>query len=46
VVFTILRKDYVPSGTKDDTKKVPEIKVTKSASEGGEGDTKTEWDDQ
>jgi hypothetical protein len=47
VVFTILRKDYVPAGTKDEgPKKAPEIKVTKSASEGGEGDTKTEWDDQ
>lgn len=44
VVFKVLRKDYVPSGTKD--AKAPEIKVTKSASEGGEGDTKTEWDDQ
>src|ERR1035437_1125348 len=46
VVFTILRKDYVPSGTKQEgEKKAPEIKVTKSTSEGGEGDTKTEWDD-
>lgn len=46
VVFTILKKDYVPSGTSDDgTKKAPEIKVTKSTSEGGEGDSKTEWDE-
>ena len=46
VVFSILRKDYVPSGTKTDgPKTAPEIKVTKSTSEGGEGDSKTEWDD-
>ncbi len=47
VVFTILRKDYVPKGTTEgQPKTAPEIKVTKSESEGGEGDTKTEWDDE
>ena len=46
VVFTILRKDYVPSGiTEGQPTQAPEIKVTKSESEGGEGDTKTEWDE-
>ncbi|MFH1005615.1 MAG: OmpA family protein [Bacteroidota bacterium] len=46
VVFTILRKDYVPKGTPEgQPKAAPEIKVTKSESEGGEGDTKTEWDE-
>ncbi|MFI5163689.1 MAG: OmpA family protein [Bacteroidia bacterium] len=47
VVFNVLRKDYVPAGTPaEGPKTAPEIKVTKSTSEGGEGDTKTEWDDQ
>ena len=47
VVFKILRRDYVPSGTKPEgPQQAPEIKVTKSTSEGGEGDTSTEWDDQ
>ena len=46
VVFTILRKDYVPKGTPEgQPKTAPEIKITKSESEGGEGDTKTEWDE-
>lgn len=45
VVFSILRKDYVSAGTTDGTKTAPEIKVTKSESEGGEGDGKTEWDE-
>lgn len=46
VVFTILRKDYVPSETTEGQPKgSPEIKVTNSESEGGEGDSKTEWDD-
>lgn len=46
VVFTILRKDYVASGTiEGQPKTAPEIKVTKSESEGGEGDGKTEWDE-
>ncbi|MBI4945504.1 MAG: OmpA family protein [Bacteroidetes bacterium] len=46
VVFKILRKDYVSKGTEGQSKTAPEIKVTKSKSEGGEGDNKTEWDDQ
>ena len=47
VVFKILRKDYVPkTGATDGPAQAPEIKVTKSTSEGGEGDTKTEWDDE
>lgn len=45
VVFKILRRDYVPAGQKQEgPKQAPEIKVTKSVSEGGEGDTSTEWD--
>lgn len=47
VVFTILRRDYVSvGGATDGPKTAPEIKVTKSESEGGEGDTKSEWDDE
>ena len=47
VAFTILRKDYVASGTtQEGPKQAPEIKVTKSTSEGGEGDTGTEWDNE
>lgn len=46
VVFTILRKDYLPKGATNTPKTAPEIKVTKSESEGGEGDGKTEWDDE
>ena len=46
VVFTLLRKDYVPVGQTDgQPKQAPEIKVTKSESEGGEDDGKTEWDE-
>lgn len=45
VVFKVLRKDYVPKGDTGEPKKDVEIKVTKSTSEGGEGDTKTEWDE-
>lgn len=38
VVFSILRKDYVaPAGTSDAPKTAPEIKVTESMDEGGEG---------
>jgi peptidoglycan-associated lipoprotein len=46
VVFKILRRDYVSSGATDGNKTVPEIKVTKSLKEGGEGDEKTEWDNE
>lgn len=48
VVFTILRKDYVPKtgGDPNQPTTAPEIKVTNSSSEGGEGDGSTEWDDE
>ncbi|MBI3500673.1 MAG: OmpA family protein [Bacteroidetes bacterium] len=42
VVFKVLRKDYVPSGVKEEgEKKAPEIKVI----EENKGDSKTEWDE-
>jgi peptidoglycan-associated lipoprotein len=45
VVFTILRKDYVPkNNTEGQPVVAPEIKLTNSQSEGGEGDNSTEWD--
>jgi peptidoglycan-associated lipoprotein len=37
VVFSILRKDYVPTNDPNAPKTAPEIKVTQSTSEGGEG---------
>jgi len=47
VVFTILRKDYVPVKTAGGQPlTAPEIKVTGSESEGGEGDNSTEWDNE
>lgn len=47
VAFSIKSKNYVPkAGAPGEQKVAPEIKMTKSLSEGGEGDTSTEWDDE